>query len=289
MSKSVGVSFEFFPPADEVAAGRLEAALARLAPLAPRFVSVTHGADGSSRERTMRWVGRIRREWSLSVVPHLAGAGIPRSEVQALTECYWREGFRRLIVLRGDPPNGGGKKGDRLDYRFASELITELRERHDFELTVAAYPEGHPDTGTVEADIDNLKRKVDAGASRAITQFFFDVDSYLRYRDRCRAAGISIPIIPGVLPIRRFAQVCRFAERCGASVPVWLRRRFEGLDGDPETTRLLAAHVAIEQVRRLIAEGADEVHFYTLNHADLTYAVCRALGLGSVMTASRVA
>lgn len=278
MAPSVSVSFEFFPPADEAGVAQFAAAVARLEPLGPRFVSVTHGADGSSRMRTVDCVRRLRREWRLNVVPHLAGAGSTRAEVRGLAARYWQEGFRRLVALRGDAP-GTGAAVPAGGYGFASELVADLAGMHAFEILVAAYPEGHPDSGTAAADVENLRRKVDAGAARALTQFFFDTDAFLRYRDRCRAAGIGIPIVPGILPIRRIDQVLRFAARCGASVPPWLRRRFEGLDGDPETARLVAAHAAIEQVWRLRAHGVDEFHFYTLNRADLVYAVCHSLEL----------
>jgi methylenetetrahydrofolate reductase (NADPH) len=285
----VSVSFEFFPPADAAGAARLAASAARLAPARPRFVSVTHGADGSSRARTLDWVRRLSREWGLPVVPHLACAGATRSEVRGLAERYWRESFRALVALRGDAPAGASAADARGGYRFASELVADLRRQRDFEIIVAAYPEGHPDSGTIEADIDSLRRKADPGACRAITQFFFDADAYLRYRDRCRAAGIAMPIVPGILPIRRFGQVLRFAERCGATVPRWLRRRFDGLDEDPETARLIAAHTAIEQVRRLLAHEAQDALVLTLNHADLSYAVCHALDLRGQVERPRVA
>jgi len=279
MSQAVAVSFEFFPPNDEAAAKSLWDSVLRLAPLAPNFVSVTYGADGSTRARTHDCVLRILRETDLVVAPHLTCIGGGRGEVLAIAQDYWRAGIRHLVALRGDLPAGGADATP--GFRYASELVRGLREVAPFELSVAAYPEGHPETGTVEADLENLKRKVDAGATRAITQFFFDTDLFLRYRDRCVASGIDVPLVPGILPITRFAQLLRFAGRCGASIPDWLHQRFAGLDDDAhvETRRMIAANVAIEQVQRLRAHGINEFHFYTLNRAELTYAICHALGL----------
>ena len=281
MSHSNALSFEFFPPADAAAAAQLAAAVDRLAPLYPDFVSVTHGADGSSRGRTVDCVQNLRRSTGLVVVAHLTGVGSTRAEIRALADRYWSDGCCRLIVLRGDVPSGTGAGAGTGagDYVYASELVADLAAMHDFELLVAAYPEGHPDTGTVAADVENLKRKVDAGARGAITQLFFDTDAFLRYRDLCRAAGLAIPIVPGILPIRRFDQVERFAARCGASIPGWLRRRFEGAGDDGASARSIAVQVASEQVLRLKSHGVDDFHFYTLNHAELTRAVCEASGL----------
>ncbi|HUX72922.1 MAG TPA: methylenetetrahydrofolate reductase [NAD(P)H] [Steroidobacteraceae bacterium] len=278
MPTPVIVSFEFFPPADDAAARQLSQALLRLAPLQPAFISVTHGADGSCRTRTLECVRRIMRETDLHVAPHITCIGVRRSEVLELAAEYWRAGVRRLIALRGDAPAICGAPQS-ADFEYAADLVKALAGAQRFDLTVAAYPEGHPESGTIDADIENLKRKIDAGAHRAISQFFFDTDVFLRYRDRCRRAGIGIPIVPGILPIARFAQVLRFAARCGAAVPSWLQRRFEGLEEDPETHRLIAAHLAIEQIRRLRRHGVDEFHFYTLNRAELTYALCHELGL----------
>lgn len=288
MSQAVAVSFEFFPPNDEAAAKSLWDSVLRLAPLAPNFVSVTYGADGSTRARTHDCVLRILRETELVVAPHLTCIGGDRGDVLAIAQDYWRAGVRHLVALRGDLPAGGPAAASvplvpdtTAGFRYAADLVRGLREVAPFELSVAAYPEGHPETGTVEADLENLKRKVDAGATRAITQFFFDTDLFLRYRDRCAASGIDVQLVPGILPITRFAQLVRFAGRCGASVPDWLQQRFAGLDDDAhvETRRMIAAHVAIEQVQRLRAHGIDEFHFYTLNRAELTYAICHALGL----------
>jgi methylenetetrahydrofolate reductase (NADPH) len=284
MVSRVVVSFEFFPPNDDAAASSLWAAVERLAPLRPRFVSVTYGADGSTRARTHDCVLRILRHTDLVVAPHLTCIGAPREDIIAIAEDYWRNGVRHMVALRGDP--AGASPGALPRYQpypggfaYASDLVAGIRSAAPFEISVAAYPEGHPESGTVEADLDNLRRKIDAGANRAITQFFFDTDAFLRYRDRCAAGGIRACIVPGILPITRFPQLLRFAERCGARVPQWLRRRFDGLDDDPETRRMIAAHVAIDQVQRLREHGVDEFHFYTLNRAELTYAICHALGL----------
>jgi len=290
MSKAVEVSFEFFPPSDDAAAANLWAAVERLAPLRPRFVSVTYGADGSTRSRTHECVLRILRDTQLVVAPHLTCIGAPCQEIEDIAQDYWRHGVRHVVALRGDLPAAGavgaaapGVDTPRVDtprgYAYASDLVRGLAAVAPFEISVAAYPEGHPESGTVEADLENLQRKIDAGARRAITQFFFDTDHFLRYRDRCAARGITAPIVPGILPITRFPQLLRFAGRCGASIPDWLRRRFEGLDDDPETRRLIAANVAIEQVQQLRQHGVEEFHFYTLNRAELTYAICHALGL----------
>jgi len=291
MSKAVTVSFEFFPPSDAATADQLWSAVQRLAPLRPRFVSVTYGADGSTRSRTHDLVLRILRETDLLVAPHLTCVGAPREEVIGIARDYWRCGVRHLVALRGDAPppdppltgtpaaNPGRYQPHPGGFAFASDLVSGLKSAGEFEISVAAYPEGHPESGGVEADLANLKRKIDAGATRAITQFFFDPEVFLRYRDRCAASGVAASIVPGILPITRFPQMLRFAERCGASIPDWLRRRFEGLDEDPETRRMIAAHVAIEQVQRLRQHGVDEFHFYTLNRAELTYAICHALGL----------
>jgi methylenetetrahydrofolate reductase (NADPH) len=278
------VSFEFFPPGDEAMALQLWQSVQRLAPLGPSFVSVTYGADGSTRERTHDFVERALRETDLRVAPHLTCVGASRAEVLAVAQSYWNLGVRHLVALRGDAPAANlaadGRYRPHPDgFAYASDLVRGLREIGEFDISVAAYPEGHPESGGVDADLQNLKRKVDAGAGRAITQFFFDTDLFLRYRDRCAAAGIRASIVPGILPITRFPQLLRFAARCGASVPEWLRRRFDGLDDDPETRRMIAANVAIEQVQRLRRHGVEEYHFYTLNRAELTYAICHALGL----------
>lgn len=286
-SSSIRVSFEFFPPADAAMETTLWQSVQRLAPLSPRFVSVTYGADGSTRDRTHQLVSRIQRETSLTGAPHLTCVGATREEVLEVARQYFREGIRHIVALRGDAPQGVTQYEPHPDgYAYASDLVAGLRSVADFDISVAAYPETHPEARSAEADLDNLRKKIDAGASRAITQFFFDTDDYLRFRDRCVAAGIHVSIVPGILPITRFPQVTRFAARCGAKIPNWLAERFAGLDDDPETRRLIAANVAIEQVSRLRHHGVDEFHFYTLNRAELTYAICHALGLRPVAGAA---
>ncbi len=276
----VAVSFEFFPPKDEAMERTLWASIERLAPLSPRFVSVTYGADGSTRERTHNVVSRIQRETRLTAAPHLTCVGATREEVLEIAHRYWDEGVRHIVALRGDPPAGAvGYRPHPGGFAYSADLVEGLRTVGDFEISVAAYPEKHPEAASAAFDIEVLKRKQDAGATRAITQFFFEPAVYLRFRDACVAAGITMSIVPGILPITRFPQLTRFAARCGASVPEWLEERFEGLDEDAETRKLIAAAVAIEQVARLRREGVEEFHFYTLNRAELAYAICHALGL----------
>ena len=288
------VSFEFFPPGDEAMAQQLWQSVQRLAPLRPSFVSVTYGADGSTRTRTHEFVQRVLRETDLTVAPHLTCVGASRQEVLEIAQGYWKQGVRHLVALRGDAPAANLTAEGRYQphpegFAYASDLVKGLRQVGNFEMSVAAYPEGHPESGGLEADLENLKRKVDAGARRAITQFFFEPDLFLRYRDRCAAAGIQANVVPGILPITRFPQLLRFAARCGASVPDWLRNRFDGLDDDPETRRMIAANVAIEQVQRLRQHGVEEFHFYTLNRAELAYAICHALGIRPRVSEARVA
>jgi methylenetetrahydrofolate reductase (NADPH) len=255
--------------------------LLRLAPLRPRFVSVTYGADGSTRERTHNVVARVLRETDLTAAPHLTCVGAPRGEILDVARRYWDAGVRHIVALRGDPPQGaGGSYAPRADgFAYAVDLVRGLKTVGDFEISVAAYPQTHPEAPSAAFDLDNLKAKTDAGATRAITQFFFNTDAFLRFRDRCAAAGIRASLVPGILPITRFPQLLRFAERCGASVPDWLQHRFDGLDADAETRRLIAAAVAIHQVESLRRHGIDEFHFYTLNRAELTFAICHALGV----------
>jgi methylenetetrahydrofolate reductase (NADPH) len=276
----VAVSFEFFPPNDVTMEKTLWESIQRLAPLSPRFVSVTYGADGSTRERTHNVVTRILRETPLTAAPHLTCVGAPRSEILDIARRYWDAGVRHIVALRGDAPAGqAGYAPHPQGFAYAVDLVKGLKSVGDFDISVAAYPEVHPEAPSADFDLDNLRAKLDAGASRAITQFFFDTDKYLRFRDRCAAAGITAEIVPGILPITRFPQMLRFARRCGASVPEWLAHRFDGLDDDPETRRMIAASFAIEQVRRLREHGVHEFHFYTLNRAELTYAICHALGV----------
>jgi methylenetetrahydrofolate reductase (NADPH) len=278
--RPVLVSFELFPPGDAEMERTMWESIQRLAPLAPRFVSVTYGADGSTRERTHNTVTRILRETSLTPAPHLTCIGAPREEILDIARGYWNAGVRHIVALRGDAPAGqttyqphpGG-------FAYATDLVKGLRSIGDFDISVAAYPEVHPEAPNADFDLDNLAAKIDAGAHRAITQFFFDTDAFLRFRDRCAARGLDAQLVPGILPITRFPQMLRFAKRCGASVPDWLQHRFDGLDDDPDTRRLIAANVAIEQVHRLQEHGIQEFHFYTLNRAELTYAICHALGV----------
>lgn len=279
-SRPVEVSFEFFPPNTPAMEATLWQSVQKLAPLAPRFVSVTYGADGSTRDRTHRMVARIAAETGLVSAPHLTCVGASRAEVDGIARTYWQEGIRHIVALRGDPPQGsvryepypGG-------YPYAVDLVAGLRSVADFDLSVAAYPDLHPEAPDADFELDYLKRKLDAGASRAITQFFYDTDNFLRFRDRCVSRGITAPIVPGILPIAKFRQMLNFANRCGAKVPTWVHERFEGLDDDPETQRMLGASIAIEQVETLRRHGIGEFHFYTLNRAELTYAICHALGL----------
>ena len=276
----VKVSFEFFPPKTEEAERALWACVQRLAPVRPAFVSVTYGAGGSTRERTHATVGRIRRETDLEPAAHLTCVGATRAEVDAIAKRYWAEGIRHIVALRGDPSDMAGAYRPHAEgYAYAADLIAGLKRIADFEISVAAYPETHPQAKSPQADLDNLKRKIDAGASRAITQFFFDTDVYFRFVDRARAAGIHVPIVPGILPVTNFTRVRDFARACGAAVPAWLADLFEGLDRDPDTRKLVAASVAAEQCRLLFAGGAREFHFYTLNRADLVYAICHILGV----------
>jgi methylenetetrahydrofolate reductase (NADPH) len=279
-SLPVKVSFEFFPPGDEKMEHTLWQSIQRLAPLAPRFVSVTYGADGSTRERTHHVVKRVLEETALTPAPHLTCIGTDRGEILDIARDYWQAGVRHIVALRGDVPQGSdGYRPHPGGFAYAVDLVRGLKSVADFEISVAAFPEGHPETPSPEFDLDNLKAKMDAGADRAITQFFFDTGVFLRFRDRCAAAGIRASLVPGILPITRFPQMLRFAERCGTQVPEWLRHRFDGLEDDAETRRMIAAAFAIGQVEALSREGVDEFHFYTLNRADLTYTICHALGI----------
>jgi len=286
----IGVSFEFFPPGDAAMEATLWRSLERLAPLAPRFVSVTYGADGSTRERTHNVVSRIQKSTTLTGAPHLTCIGASRGQILAIARQYWEQGIRHLVALRGDPPHGECEYRPHPDgFAYASDLVAGLRALAPFEISVAAYPEVHPQARSAVADLDNLKRKIDAGATRAITQFFFDCEVFLRFRDRCAAAGIAAPIVPGILPVTRFPQVLRFAQTCGASIPQWLSERFAGLDDDHDTRLAVAVEVAIEQVQELVRHGVREFHFYTLNRAALTYAICHALGLRPLAQAAPAA
>jgi methylenetetrahydrofolate reductase (NADPH) len=278
------VSFEFFPPKTPEMEERLWGVIQRLEPLGPRFVSVTYGAGGSTRERTHATVRRIRLESALEPAAHLTCVGATREEIDAVARDYWDAGIRHIVALRGDPPGGLAAGADSYTphpggYAYAADLVAGLKRVGDFEISVAAYPETHPAARSSGHDLDNLKQKLDAGASRAITQFFFDVDVFLRFRDRADAAGVAVPIVPGILPVTNFTQLKRMAAGCGAAIPPWMASQFDGLDDDPDTRRLVATSIAAEQCRRLHANGVHEFHFYTLNRADLIVAICHLLGV----------
>jgi methylenetetrahydrofolate reductase (NADPH) len=273
------LSFEFFPPRTEALEAQLWACIRRLEPLRPRFVSVTYGAGGSTQARTHETVARLVRETSLVPAAHLTCIGATRTEVDAIARQYWAAGVRHIVALRGDPPAGTAYAPHAGGYAYAADLVAGLKRVADFEISVAAYPETHPAAASRLADLDNLKRKLDAGATRAITQYFFDVSTYLRFLDLCLAAGITASIVPGIMPVSNYALALRFSEACGATVPAWLGRMFEGTEDDPEIRRMVAAVVAAEQVRLLQANGVDEFHFYTLNRPDLTYAIAHILGV----------
>lgn len=274
------VSFEFFPPKTEQAEAALWRTVERLAPLTPAFVSVTYGAGGTTRARTHDTVARIVGETGLAAAAHLTCVAATRDEIDAVARRYWDAGIRHVVALRGDPPDGADHyQPTPGGYAYAADLVKGLRDIADFEVSVAAYPETHPEAHSADADLDNLKRKIDAGATRAITQFFFDTEVFLRFRDRVAAAGIDVPLIPGIMPVTNFASVRRFSAMCGASVPDWLGSTFDGLDDDPETRQLVAATVACEQCQQLATHGVRNFHFYTLNRAELSYAICRRLGL----------
>jgi methylenetetrahydrofolate reductase (NADPH) len=280
-SGEILVSFEFFPPKTAKMEETLWSSITRLAPLRPEFVSVTYGAGGSTRERTHATVSRLIRETELKPAAHLTCVDATKEEVDAVAKAYWDAGVRHIVALRGDPAQGAGAKYEPHPggYQNAADLVAGLKRIGNFEVSVAGYPEKHPESATIESDIENLKAKVDAGADRIITQFGFDNVYYLRYLERARKAGIWVPISPGIVPIHNFKQVANFAKRAGASVPSWLERRFEGLEDDSATSHLVAAAVATEQVMDLVEEGIKKFHFYTLNRADLVYAICHLLGL----------
>jgi methylenetetrahydrofolate reductase (NADPH) len=273
------LSFEFFPPRTAALEVQLWTCVRRLEPLAPRFVSVTYGAGGSTQARTHDTVARLVRETTLTPAAHLTCVGASRGEVDDVARGYWEAGIRHIVALRGDAPPGEAYAPHPDGYRYAADLVAGLRRVADFEISVAAYPETHPAAVSPEADLDNLRRKLDAGATRAITQYFFDTETYLRFLDRCLAAGITAPIVPGIMPVSNFAQAARFSAACGTSVPDWLGAMFQGLDDDVDTRRMVGAVAAAEQVRLLQANGIDEFHFYTLNRPDLTYAIAHILGV----------
>ena len=274
------VSFEFFPPKNDKMEEAQWEAVKALEPLGPQFVSVTYGAGGSTRERTHAAVARIERETSLTAAAHLTCVEATKEEINEVAEGYWAAGIRHIVALRGDPPVMGTKFVSHPGgYENAAALVAGLKQLHPFEVSVAAYPECHPDSRSVEADLDNLKRKLDAGASRAITQFFFSPETYFRFRDRVAAAGITAEILPGILPVSNVAQTRKFAAMCNAEIPDWMGRLFEGLDDHPGTRQLVAATIAAEMCRKLYAGGVRGFHFYTLNRAELSFAICHLLGI----------
>ena len=276
----VAVSFEFFPPKTETMEKTLWESVETLAPLVPRFVSVTYGAGGSTRERTHATVARIASDTAIPAAAHLTCVNASRAEIDVIADEYWHAGVRHIVALRGDPPVAGGRFEARPDgYASAAELVAGLKRRHDFEVSVSAYPEVHPEAGSLNADLDALKAKLDAGATRAITQFFFEPETFFRFRDAVAAAGIDAEIVPGILPVSNFAQLQRMAVPCATHVPGWMAHLFAGLDDKPAARQLVAATVAAELCRRLYAGGVRHLHFYTLNRAELAYAICHMLGV----------
>ncbi|MEV4936048.1 MULTISPECIES: methylenetetrahydrofolate reductase [unclassified Sphingobium] len=280
LAGDINVSFEFFPPKTEKMEEQLWSAIQTLTPLAPKFVSVTYGAGGSTRERTHSTVARIAKETPLSAAAHLTCVAASRAEIDEVADAYWEAGVRHIVALRGDPPEAGAKFQPHAEgYSGAAELVEGLVKRHPFEISVAAYPETHPDALSAQGDIDNLKRKLDAGATRAITQFFFEPDTFFRFRDTVAAAGIDAEIIPGIMPVSNFAAVQRMSAMCNTDVPGWMGKLFEGLDDLPAARQLVSATLAAELCRKLYAGGVRDFHFYTLNRAELSYAICHLLGL----------
>ncbi|MFC7333518.1 methylenetetrahydrofolate reductase [Rhodocista pekingensis] len=282
------VSFEFFPPKTEKMQEALWQSIHRLAPLDPAFVSVTYGAGGSTRERTHATVTAIQAETGIPAAAHLTCVAATREEIDAVARAYWDAGIRHIVALRGDPPprpdgtgglGGTGYQPHPGGYAYAADLVAGLKRVADFEISVACFPEVHPEARSAEDDLDNLRRKVDAGACRAISQFFFDPDAFLRFRDKAAARGIDIPLVPGVMPIMNFAKAVEMGGKCNCAVPAWMTDLFEGLDETPETRQLVAATVAVEQCRYLEREGVKQFHFYTLNRAELTVAICHMLGV----------
>jgi len=277
---NISVSFEFFPPKTEKMDEQLWQAITELAPLNPRFVSVTYGAGGSTRERTHATVARIIHEARLPAAAHLTCVNATRDEIRAIAEQYWEAGVRHIVALRGDAGEPGAPFTPHPDgYANAAELVAGLKAIAPFEISVAAYPECHPESPSRAADMDNLKRKLDAGATRAITQFFFDPDVFDRFRDDLAAAGVFAPVVPGILPVTNVAQARKFADACGATIPGWMDQLFEGLDDRPTARQLIAATIAAEFCRRLYSRGVRDFHFYTLNRAELSYAICHLLGV----------
>ena len=280
LAGDLNVSFEFFPPKTEKMEEQLWSAIETLTPLAPKFVSVTYGAGGSTRERTHNTVARIAKETPLAAAAHLTCVAASKAEIDEVADAYWEAGVRHIVALRGDPPEAGTKFVAHPEgYQGAAELVEGLRKRHPFEISVAAYPETHPDASCAQSDIDNLKRKLDAGATRAITQFFFEPETFFRFRDTAAAAGITADIIPGIMPVSNFAAVQRMSAMCNTDVPGWMGKLFEGLDDLPAARQLVSATLTAELCRKLYAGGVRDFHFYTLNRAELSYAICHLLGL----------
>jgi methylenetetrahydrofolate reductase (NADPH) len=274
------VSFEFFPPKTDKMEEQLWSAVETLSPLSPRFVSVTYGAGGSTRERTHNTVARIAKETTIPAAAHLTCVEASRAEIDEIADAYWEAGVRHIVALRGDPPREGAKFEPQADgYATAAELVEGLRKRHPFEISVSAYPETHPEAPDAQFDIDNFKRKLDSGATRGITQFFFEPETFFRFRDACAASGINSEILPGIMPVTNFGAIKRMSAMTGTAVPAWLGRLFEGLDDHPPARQLVAATIAAEMCRRLYAGGVRHFHFYTLNRAELSYAICHMLGL----------
>ncbi|MGM0743494.1 MAG: methylenetetrahydrofolate reductase [NAD(P)H] [Pseudomonadota bacterium] len=276
-SKNLSISFELFPPKTETGVTRLSESVVRLSAANPEYFSVTYGAGGTTRERTARMVDMVHNRTGRPVAHHLTCVGASRAEIDRQIETLWENGIHRIVALRGDLPRGEKVPED--GYHDAAELVAALHRVGDFDTSVAAYPEVHPEAKSAGADLDHLKRKLDNGAARAITQFTFDTDTILRFVDRARAAGIDAPIVPGIMPVANFASLKRFSEGCGASMPEWMSQMFDGLDNAPDTRAMVATGVAAEQCRRLIEAGLTEFHFYTLNQPKVSLAVCRTLGL----------
>lgn len=270
----INVSFEFFPPRTSEMEQTLWNSIDRLISLKPKFVSVTYGANSGERDRTHSIIKGIKDRTSLEAAPHLTCIDATPDELRTIARDYWNNGIRHIVALRGDLPPGSGKPE-----MYASDLVTLLKEVADFDISVAAYPEVHPEAKSAQADLLNLKRKVDAGANRAITQFFFDVESYLRFRDRCVSAGIDVEIIPGILPVSNFKQAKKFADMTNVRIPAWMAQMFDGLDDDAETRKLVGANIAMDMVKILSREGVKDFHFYTLNRAEMSYAICHTLGV----------
>ncbi|HAN1864518.1 TPA: methylenetetrahydrofolate reductase [Escherichia coli] len=270
----INVSFEFFPPRTSEMEQTLWNSIDRLSSLKPKFVSVTYGANSGERDRTHSIIKGIKDRTGLEAAPHLTCIDATPDELRTIARDYWNNGIRHIVALRGDLPPGSGKPE-----MYASDLVTLLKEVADFDISVAAYPEVHPEAKSAQADLLNLKRKVDAGANRAITQFFFDVESYLRFRDRCVSAGIDVEIIPGILPVSNFKQAKKFADMTNVRIPAWMAQMFDGLDDDAETRKLLGANIAMDMVKILSREGVKDFHFYTLNRAEMSYAICHTLGV----------